>query len=69
MKTRNTNIFLVLGLILAFGAPYIPSVFFELIEVFYYGYEARFFQIIPSVRMGGILLFVYGIILIIKKEK
>lgn len=68
MKIRNINIYLVLGLILAFGAPYIPDVFFWLIEVFDTGYEMRFLQIIPSVRTGGILLFIYGTILKIKKE-
>ena len=62
-------IFLALGLILVMGAPYVPDVFFDIISLLYwYNYQPiRFEELIPSLRLGGVLLFVWGVITWLKK--
>lgn len=62
-------IFLALGLILVMGAPYVPDVFFDTIQLLYDDrYKPmRFDELIPSLRLGGVLLFVWGMITWLKK--
>ena len=64
-------IFLIVGLILVMGAPYLPDVFFDIIQqdTLYADryFAARIDELIPSLRLGGVLLFVWGVITWLKK--
>lgn len=62
-------IFLIVGLILVMGVPYLPDVFFDIIQLLYDdNYKTmRFYELIPSLRLGGVLLFVWGMITRLKK--
>ncbi len=62
---------LLLGVALVIGAPFLPDAFFSFIKSNYdYRYtEIRYFQIIPSFRLAGTLLFVWGAVLLWKKER
>lgn len=64
-------IFLIVGLILVMGAPYLPDVFFDIIQqdTLYADryFAARIDELIPSLRLGGVLLFVWGMITWLKK--
>lgn len=64
-------IFLALGLILVMGAPYFPDVLFDIAQqdaLYADRYSAvRVEELIPSLRLGGVLLFVWGVITRLKK--
>ena len=51
-------IFLIVGLILVMGAPYLPDVFFDIIQqdTLYADryFAARIDELIPSLRLGGV---------------
>ena len=68
MKKRSKQILtlFILGLVLILLAPYVPDFCFRVLlaakeKLFDYRYwDIRFEQIIPSVRMGGIILSAWG---------
>lgn len=71
-KIKHTEyVFLIIGLILVMGAPYLPDVFFDIIQqdTLYADryFAARVEELIPSLRLGGVLLFVWGVITWLKK--
>ena len=76
MKKRSKQILtlFILGLVLILLAPYVPDFCFRVLlaakeKLFDYRYwDIRFVQIIPSVRMGGIILSAWGMALLLKKE-
>lgn len=76
MKKRSKQILtlFILGLVLILLAPYVPDFCFRVLlaakeKLFDYRYwDIRFEQIIPSVRMGGIILSAWGMALLLKKE-
>ena len=64
-------IFLIVGLILVMGAPYLPDVFFDIIQQDTL-YADRYFavrveELSRALRLGGVLLFVWGVITWLKK--
>lgn len=66
--SKSSIVFLVLGLILIIGAPYLPDAFFSLIRAYDVRYsDFRFMELIPSVRWGGTVLSACGIALLFKK--
>lgn len=76
MKKRSKQILtlFILGLVLILLAPYVPDFCFRVLlaakeKLFDYRYwDIRFEQIIPSVRMGGIILSAWGMALLLKKR-
>lgn len=65
-------IFLIVGLILVMGAPYLPDVFFDIIQQDTL-YADRYFavrveELIPSVRMGGLILSAWGTVNALKRR-
>ncbi len=74
MTDEHKNLIKVLGivgLLLIFAAPYIPSLFFALLSNIYdYRYtDIRMNEIIPSIRMCGIILSVWAMVLFVKLHK
>lgn len=65
-RKRAIVILFVIGVVLIIGAPFMPSVLFTVIREFYdYHYvDIRFVQLIPSVRACGIILSVWGMVLL-----
>ena len=65
-------IFLIVGLILVMGAPYVPDVFFDIIQqdTLYADryFAARIDELIPSVRMGGLILSAWGTVNALKRR-
>lgn len=65
-------VFLTLGLILVMGAPYLPDVFFDIIQqdTLYADryFAARIDELIPSVRMGGLILSAWGTVNALKRR-
>ncbi len=65
-------IFLIVGLILVMGAPYLPDVFFDIIQqdTLYADryFAARIDELIPSVRMGGLILSAWGTVNALKRR-
>jgi len=76
MKKRRKQILtlFIVGLVLILLAPYVPDLCFRVLlsaheKLFDYRYwDIRFEQIIPSVRMGGIILSAWGMALLLKRE-
>jgi len=71
---KFSNKLIIFGLIIIFIAPFLPDWFYWLIykDKFLYDYRyagMRAFEVIPSVRMIGIMLSVWGIVLTKKGEK
>ena len=59
-----------LSIILIVGAPYFPSIFWNVIYNYDVNFhEIRFTQVIPSIRICGILLSAWGIALLLKSRK
>lgn len=65
-------VFLIVGLILVMGAPYLPDVFFDIIQqdTLYADryFAARIDELIPSVRMGGLILSAWGTVNALKRR-
>ena len=65
-------IFLIVGLILVMGAPYLPDVFFDIIQQDTLSadryFAARIDELIPSVRMGGLILSAWGTVNALKRR-
>lgn len=63
-------IFLIVGLILVMGVPYLPDVFFDIIQLLYDdNYKTmRFYELIPSLRLGGMMLFAWGAVNALKRR-
>lgn len=64
-------ILFLLGIVLILGAPYTPDAFFNIVyNKFDYNFqEIRFLEIVPSVRMAGMILSAWGIAVFTAKGK
>jgi len=57
-------ILISLGVLLILGAPYIPDIFFTVILKYDSPYsELRFWEVVPSFQMAGIVLSAFGIVI------
>ena len=53
-----------LGVLLILGAPYVPDAFFTVILKYDSPYsELRFWEVVPSFQMAGIVLSAFGIVI------
>lgn len=70
-KSKKTYItFLVLGIILVISAPYLPDALFNIIQLYDYRYtDLRFYTLIPSTSLAGVMVFVIGIAQMIKGDE
>lgn len=72
-EKKKSNIFIIIGLIIILLAPFTPDVFMNIINsdysIFDYRYVGmRLAEIMPSVRIFGIGLVIWGFILKLKEE-
>lgn len=72
MKKLSTKL-IIFGLIIIFIAPFIPDWFYWIIrkDLFLYDYryaDMRLLEVIPSIRVVGIMLSVWGMVLTKKKD-
>lgn len=68
MKKNLGLILLIIGILFAVFAPYVPDMLFRVILIYDYRYHnIRFEEIIPSIRIGGIMIFLCGFVLWLKK--
>lgn len=59
----------IIGIVMILGAPYIPSALFEVIKVYDYHYfDIRIPEIIPSIRICGIIISMWGMIFLFKTK-
>jgi hypothetical protein len=68
-ESRKAEILIILGIVLVMVAPYLPNFFFEgfLLEAENHG-AIRYVEVIPSVRLGGMLFFAWGITILLKRS-
>lgn len=66
-REKHTSILLIIGILLVMGAPYLPDFFFYVIWETKFS-DFRLSEIIPSIRLGGVLLFIWGMMRSLKKE-
>ena len=58
----------VLGVVFTLGAPYFPTVVFDVIRLYDYHFqEIRWADVIPSIRTCGIVFSLLGIAILFKK--
>lgn len=68
-RKRNIIILFVLGILMIAGASYIPSMLYQLINVDTDQYwDLRYAQLIPNIRMCGVVLSAWGIAMYMKSE-
>lgn len=68
-KSKRIVILFTLGIILVLCAPYVPDLFFRVVLKFDQRYySTRFDEILPSVRMAGLVLSAWGIVLYCKDK-
>lgn len=68
MKKNLGLILVIIGILFAMFAPYVPDVLFRAVLAYNYRYyDSRFVEIIPSIRIGGIMIFLCGLVLWLKK--
>ncbi len=68
-ESRKAEILIILGIVLVMVAPYLPNFFFEcfITGTSNHG-EIGFKEVIPSVRLGGMLFFAWGITILLKRH-
>lgn len=70
MNNNNRKIkwLFILGILFILGAPYFPSCIFQVIYLYDYHFQdIRFEHIISSIRICGIILSAWGMVLFCKK--
>lgn len=65
----SIRLLFILGIILILGAPYFPSFLYSIIYLYDYHFQDfRFVEIIPSIRLCGVVLSAWGIALLLKSK-
>lgn len=68
MKNKVGFFLVIVGVLLIMLAPYFPDALFRSILLYDYRYHTiRFNEVIPSIRLGGIIVSVCGFVLLLKK--
>lgn len=63
------SIFLIMGIALILGAPFLLDIFYSVITNYDFRYHSlRFEGIIPSFQVGGIMLIIWGVVNLIIEE-
>lgn len=70
---KISNILIVVGLMVVVFSPYVPDVFYQVINSDYSIYDYRYSdirlaEVISSFRMAGVILSVWGLILKVKEK-
>lgn len=72
MKIKRIAVILfIIGAVMILGAPYVPSILFEIIRNIYdyHYFDIRILEIIPSIRICGIIISMWGMIFLLKQQK
>lgn len=65
----SIHLLFILSIILILGAPYVPSFLYSIIRLYDYHFQDfRFTEIIPSIRLCGVVLSAWGIALLLKSK-